>query len=199
MVLLAPSEPTGAYNVNSGTLSRQMSALRVRLNSGTTLRARSASRQDSTSQRVRVWARSMKAMDPRNRVALFFTSGAIMHDHFALTKAASFKEASSSGDPGAEDESLRSESSSLSVEPSMSIRTRRRVAALKDRTFCVFRPTSLHALKHMIAGTGVGKGLNIKGKSAKKGRLVGFVPFLQIHSEEQTGTQTSRRSSSGGT
>ena len=126
MVLLAPSEPTGAYNVNSGTLSRQMSALRVRLNSGATLRARGASRQDSTSQRLRVWARSMKAMDPRNRVALFFTSGAIMHDHFTLTKAASF-----SGDPGAEDESLRSESSSLSVEPSMSIRTRRRVAALR--------------------------------------------------------------------
>jgi hypothetical protein len=32
----------------------------------------------------------------------------------------------------------------------------------------------------MLATTGVGKSLNIKGKSAKKNKLSGFVPFLQI-------------------
>ena len=32
----------------------------------------------------------------------------------------------------------------------------------------------------MLAGIGVGKGLNVKGKSAKKDQLSGFVPFVQI-------------------
>ena len=36
----------------------------------------------------------------------------------------------------------------------------------------------------MMEGRGVGKGLDIKGKSARKGQLSGFVPFLQIHEEE---------------
>ena len=32
----------------------------------------------------------------------------------------------------------------------------------------------------MLGKLGVGKGLNVKGKSAKKNRLSGFVPFCQI-------------------
>ena len=36
----------------------------------------------------------------------------------------------------------------------------------------------------MIEGRACGKGLNIKGKSAKGGELSGFVPFLQIAEEE---------------
>jgi hypothetical protein len=36
----------------------------------------------------------------------------------------------------------------------------------------------------MMEGTGVGKGLDIKGKSAKKGSLSAFVPFLQIFYNE---------------
>lgn len=32
----------------------------------------------------------------------------------------------------------------------------------------------------MLGAVGVGKGLNVKGKSAKKNRLSGFVPFCQI-------------------
>ena len=35
----------------------------------------------------------------------------------------------------------------------------------------------------MISGDATGKGLNIKGKSAKKGKVSGFVPFLQISEE----------------
>mmetsp|Transcript_107677 Transcript_107677/g.195930 ORF Transcript_107677/g.195930 Transcript_107677/m.195930 type:complete len:1208 (+) Transcript_107677:133-3756(+) len=46
--------------------------------------------------------------------------------------------------------------------------------------FAVFRPTSRDAVAKMLSGAGVGKGLNVKGKSAKKNRLSGFVPFLQI-------------------
>ena len=42
--------------------------------------------------------------------------------------------------------------------------------------FSVWRPTSLIALRMMVDGTATGKGLNVKGKSAKQGRLSGFVP-----------------------
>ena len=46
--------------------------------------------------------------------------------------------------------------------------------------FAVFRPTGGDAIQKMMNGSGTGKGLNIKGKSAKTGRLSGFVPVLQI-------------------
>merc|ERR1719382_1630118 len=46
--------------------------------------------------------------------------------------------------------------------------------------FVVYRPTSRDAIAKMLSGGAVGKGLNVKGKSAKRGRISGFVPFLQI-------------------
>eukprot|EP00927_Polykrikos_kofoidii_P039723 TRINITY_DN34052_c0_g1_i1.p1 TRINITY_DN34052_c0_g1~~TRINITY_DN34052_c0_g1_i1.p1 ORF type:complete len:1293 (-),score=179.43 TRINITY_DN34052_c0_g1_i1:7-3885(-) len=46
--------------------------------------------------------------------------------------------------------------------------------------FAVFRPTSRDAIAKLLGGIAVGKGLNVKGKSAKKNRLSGFVPFVQI-------------------
>lgn len=39
--------------------------------------------------------------------------------------------------------------------------------------FTVWRPTSFDAIKKMMVGEGVGKGLEIKGKSAKCGLLSG--------------------------
>ena len=50
--------------------------------------------------------------------------------------------------------------------------------------FSVWRPTSSDAISKMMTGAGVGKGLEIKGKSAKRGELSGYIPFLQIHEEE---------------
>jgi hypothetical protein len=47
--------------------------------------------------------------------------------------------------------------------------------------FSVWRPTSNEAIRHMITGEGTGKGMDIKGKSAIRGKWSGFVPFLQIH------------------
>jgi hypothetical protein len=49
--------------------------------------------------------------------------------------------------------------------------------------FTVWRPCSNDAIRKMVEGQGVGKGLDIKGKSAKAGCLSGFVPYLQIHEE----------------
>jgi len=54
----------------------------------------------------------------------------------------------------------------------------------KTSWFAVYRPCSRDSIAKMLGGVGVGKGLNIKGKSAQKNRLSGFVPFLQI-SENQ--------------
>lgn len=49
--------------------------------------------------------------------------------------------------------------------------------------FGVFRPTSREAINMMMTGRATGKGLTVKGKSARKGDLAGFVPFLQIAEE----------------
>ena len=54
----------------------------------------------------------------------------------------------------------------------------------KASVFTVWRPCSVDAIRKMISGQAVGKGLEIKGKSAKMGSLSGFVPYLQIHEEQ---------------
>lgn len=46
--------------------------------------------------------------------------------------------------------------------------------------FAVYRPTTRDSIAKMLGKVGVGKGLNVKGKSAQKNRLSGFVPFLQV-------------------
>mmetsp|Transcript_53327 Transcript_53327/g.79676 ORF Transcript_53327/g.79676 Transcript_53327/m.79676 type:complete len:799 (+) Transcript_53327:86-2482(+) len=53
----------------------------------------------------------------------------------------------------------------------------------RSSVFTVWRPTSLDSIRKMMLGEATGKGLDIKGKSATKGKLSGFVPFLQIHEE----------------
>lgn len=50
--------------------------------------------------------------------------------------------------------------------------------------FTVWRPTSTEAIQKMMLGRGTGKGLNIKGKSAKGGDLSGYVPFVQINEDK---------------
>ena len=50
--------------------------------------------------------------------------------------------------------------------------------------FTVWRPTSREAISKMMKGEATGKGLDVKGKSAKCGKLAGLIPFLQIHNNE---------------
>ena len=59
-----------------------------------------------------------------------------------------------------------------------------RGAATSSSWFVVYRPCSQDSIRKMISQVGVGKGLNIKGKSAKKNKLSGFVPFCQISKNE---------------
>ncbi|CAJ1429005.1 unnamed protein product, partial [Effrenium voratum] len=54
----------------------------------------------------------------------------------------------------------------------------------KSQWFVVYRPCSRDSIAKMLGRVGVGKGLNVKGKSAKKNRLSAFVPFLQISQNE---------------
>jgi len=53
----------------------------------------------------------------------------------------------------------------------------------KANVFTVWRPTSDEAIKNMMLGHATGKGLDIKGKSAKKGNISSYVPFIQIYEE----------------
>jgi len=50
--------------------------------------------------------------------------------------------------------------------------------------FSVWRPTSNDAIRKMMRGECAGKGLDVKGKSAKTGVLSGFIPLVQIHEEK---------------
>jgi len=54
----------------------------------------------------------------------------------------------------------------------------------KANVFTVWRPTSDEAIKNMMLGIATGKGLDIKGKSAKRGNISSYVPFIQIYEEE---------------
>lgn len=53
----------------------------------------------------------------------------------------------------------------------------------KANVFTVWRPTSDEAIKNMMLGIATGKGLDIKGKSAKRGNISSYVPFIQIYEE----------------
>lgn len=58
------------------------------------------------------------------------------------------------------------------------------VKSQQSTWFVVYRPCSRDSIAKMLGKVGVGKGLNVKGKSAKKNRLSAFVPFLQISKNE---------------
>ena len=59
-----------------------------------------------------------------------------------------------------------------------------RAGAWSSSWFAVYRPCSRDSIAKMLGRVGVGKGLNVKGKSSKKNRLSGFVPFLQISNND---------------
>jgi len=107
------------------------------------------------SQRMREWARQFRRSDPRYQILNFFNDVA---------------------QEGAKNMDQLGRNATL-ISPLLR-------AFYKSSVFTVWRPTSYDAIRRMMLGEGVGKGLDIKGKSAKRGLLSGFVPFLQIHQEE---------------
>ena len=53
----------------------------------------------------------------------------------------------------------------------------------RSRFFAVWQPMSTVAIRMVMDGTATSKGPNVKGKSATRGKLSGFVPFIQISRE----------------
>lgn len=64
-------------------------------------------------------------------------------------------------------------------------------------SFSVWRPTSFDAISLMIRGEACGKGMDVKGKSAKKGELSGLIPFIQIYEDKHKEIAKLGLSSSG--
>lgn len=107
-------------------------------------------------ERVRDWASSFRRTDPRYQIMKFFNDCA---------------------QEGVEDIDTKGVRRAELISPLLRVFKRSAV-------FTVWRPTSVDAIRKMMQGRGTGKGLDIKGKSAKGGKLSGYVPFVQIHDEE---------------
>lgn len=101
------------------------------------------------------WLRSFRRLDPRFQILKFFNDVA------------------QEGADKIETSGLRPEL----VSPILR-------AFQRSSVFTVWRPTSFEAMKKMMLGQGTGKGLDVKGKSAKRGKLSSYVPFMQIHEEQ---------------
>jgi len=107
-----------------------------------------------------VWLSSFYRYDPRWQILTFFN------------------EVARDGGIAAMDENFRSSCRNLgasSLTKSFS----------KANIFTVWRPTSNEAIKNMMLGIATGKGLDIKGKSAKRGNISSYVPFIQIYEDHQ--------------
>eukprot|EP00980_Cylindrotheca_fusiformis_P012605 scaffold3084_cov144-Cylindrotheca_fusiformis.AAC.53 len=110
--------------------------------------------QFAKGERIKEWCRQFRRSDPRYQILNFFNDVA------------------QEGAKNVDDPNFNP----VMVSPLLR-------AFYRASVFTVWRPTSLDAIRRMMLGEGVGKGLDIKGKSAKRGRLSGFVPFLQINEE----------------
>jgi hypothetical protein len=116
-------------------------------------------------EKIVAWLISFHRLDPRHKILTFFnkvsTSGA---DNFC-------DDTEDTDDPFADKRSL------THIEQLLAD------AFNTTSILTVWRPCSNDAMRKMMEGSGVGKGLDIKGKSAQRGDLSAFVPFLQIHQE----------------
>jgi hypothetical protein len=138
-------------------------------------------------EKINAWLISFYRLDPRYKILKFF-------NQVAADGADNMVDDDDSDD---EDDqciyNLRRDSVHLGLARSFDPRDSERHASIRDKLRAVFdttsiltvwRPCSNDAMRKMMEGTGVGKGLDIKGKSAKKGLLSAFVPFMQIHENE---------------
>jgi len=107
------------------------------------------------SDRARLWLSAFRRTDPRYKILRFFDD--IAHE----------------GANNVKHDEFRPEVVPSVLKP-----------FYKASVFTVWRPTSYAAIRKMMTGEAVGKGLDIKGKSSKSGIFSGFVPFLQIHEEK---------------
>ena len=122
-------------------------------------------------QRIQTWLISFHRLDPRYKILTFF-------NQVASEGADNFMDDNS-------DDAYPTSSISGEFTPRMSCGAHKLLSDTFNVTsiLTVWRPCSNDAMRKMMEGSGVGKGLDIKGKSAKKGLLSALVPYLQIHDE----------------
>ena len=107
-------------------------------------------------ERVKSWLGTFRRCDPRYQILQFFNDVA---------------------NEGGNNDPITTDFNRVHISPLLRM-------FFKASVFTVWRPTSPDAIRRMMVGEGVGKGLDIKGKSAKRGKLSAFVPFLQITHED---------------
>ena len=61
--------------------------------------------------------------------------------------------------------------------------TATRLLRKKTDIFTVWRPTSNEAIRKMMLGVATGKGMNVKGKSARSGNISSYIPFVQVYED----------------
>lgn len=161
---------------------KKLSGIKKIRRSGTTLNLNA--RKDGKlnpelAKKIERWMISFRRLDPRYKILKFF-------NQVASEGADDFVGEDDSGDEGVTDWELEGDEDLPDKRESVLVRLKKKMGNLFDKSsiLTVWRPCSNDAMRKMMEGTGVGKGLDIKGKSAKKGLLSAFVPYLQI-SEEQ--------------
>lgn len=126
--------------------------------------------------KIERWLISFRRLDPRYKILKFF-------NQVASEGADDFVD--EEDQDGIADWELNVDEELPSKRDSILLKLKNQLGNLFDKSsiLTVWRPCSDDAMRKMMEGTGVGKGLDIKGKSAKKGVLSAFVPFLQISKE----------------
>lgn len=128
-------------------------------------------------KKIEDWLISFYHLDPRYQILKFFNLVAAEGADNML-------------DTTEDDEWAGDYATDINDEPATPTRlkssTERMLSSIFNTTsiLTVWRPCSNDAMRKMMEGSGVGKGLDIKGKSAKKGLLSAFVPFMQIHEDK---------------
>ena len=161
-------------------------------------------------EKIQKWILSFYHLDPRYKILTFFnlvaSEGADnvtddSQDEQLFSMGSSTRSAvNGSGRSSSVESSMSSGSSEQIVRSNAPIMQRPSARRIRPSTLSllsslfnatsiltVWRPCSNDAMRKMMEGTGVGKGLDIKGKSAKRGILSAFVPFMQIYNNEHKG------------
>lgn len=169
MALEAPQKPDG--QPNTAWVDATLSKVRGGVLSILIRKAKAQRLRPELRDKVKKWLISFHRLDPRYKIMTFF--------NLVASEGA--------------DNFVNDEDDNLLTDDHLADNHRRRSLTkvekmLKDAftlssVLTVWRPCSNDAMRKMMEGSGVGKGLDIKGKSAKKGVLSGYVPFLQIHEE----------------
>lgn len=137
-------------------------------------RARADRLRPELRQKIVNWLISFHRLDPRYKILTFFN---------LVASEGADELVNEEDDDTLTDDLLESTTSRRSSTSFTKVERMLRDAFSTTSILTVWRPCRNDAVRKMMEGSGVGKGLDIKGKSALRGDLSGYVPFLQIYEE----------------